>query len=346
MSAIKMESLIKTYGDQGILKGIDLEVSEGEMMALVGPSGSGKTTLLKLISSLLEPTAGQILFNGIPARERRGRQGGAVVVFQDYALFPHLSVIDNIAFGLKMRGIEKNVRLARAEELLTLVQLDGHGHKRPHALSGGQQQRVAIARALAVEPEVLLLDEPFSSLDAALRASMRTFVRNLQRKLGITCILVTHDTQDALMTADRIAVLFEGRIAQVGTPVEIYQRPATKRVADFFGEANYHRVLVTEDQVISDLGLFSRPKGLVSGEADLLVRPEAIRLCNEKGACEAEVVEAIFCGERVRYTVSVGKSKLRVLDEARQLRMLGERVFLNLELPRLHLFNVKTGEVL
>ncbi len=343
MSHIRLESIHKKFGEQTVLHNVNLHVNQGEMVALVGPSGSGKTTTLKLISALLDPAEGIIHFDGVPVNHLSTRERGAVVVFQDYSLFPHLSVLDNIGFGLKMRGVKKQERLQKSLELLSLVQLEGHGGKFPTELSGGQQQRVAIARALAVEPKVLLLDEPFSNLDASLKGTMRDFVRRLQKRLGITCIFVTHDTQDALMTADRIAVLFDGQIAQFDTPQRIYQSPVSKRVADFFGAACYERVRVSKNRVLSCFGELATTVSH-EGEAELMLRPEAIQI--RSGSDEGvmgTVAEAVFSGERIHYTVGVSDREYRVLDNAKQLHKVGDRVSLALDLHDICLFACDDG---
>lgn len=343
MSHIRLESIYKRFGEQTVLYNVNLCVNQGELVALVGPSGSGKTTTLKLIAALLDPSEGTIRFDDVPVNALATRERGAVVVFQDYSLFPHLSVLDNIGFGLKMRGIHKKERLEKSMELLSLVQLEGHGGKFPTELSGGQQQRVAIARALAVEPKVLLLDEPFSNLDAGLKGTMRDFVRRLQKRLGITCIFVTHDTQDALMTADRIAVLFDGEIEQFDTPQGIYQNPANKRVADFFGAAAYERVKVSKKGVFSRFGEFTAAVSH-EGEAELMLRPEAIRIAsgNQSGV-KGTITEAVFSGERIHYTVRVSDCEYRVLDDAKQLRHVGDEVPLVLDLHGICLFAVSNG---
>ena len=217
---------------------VDLTIEEGSFFAMLGPSGSGKTTCLRLISGFEAPTAGEILIFGGNSGAIPPNRRSVNTVFQDYALFPHMSVRDNVAYGLMVKGVEKRRRHARANEMLALVKLEGFGDRKPAQLSGGQRQRVALARALVNEPRVLLLDEPLGALDLKLREAMQDELKGLQQRLGITFVFVTHDQGEALSMADRVAVFNQGRVAQVGTPSEIYERPATRFVADFVGSSN------------------------------------------------------------------------------------------------------------
>jgi len=236
MSSIKIRNLSKKFDQKSVLKSLDLEIDAGEMVALLGPSGCGKTTTLKIISGLLEADKGDIKFDGVSVIKEPTEKRGAVLVFQEYLLFPHLTVLENIAFGLKMRGTPEDIREERVKELLELVNLPGHEKRYPEELSGGQQQRVALARALAVDPKVLLLDEPISNLDANLREEMRELIKKIHEEKKMTTIFVTHDREEALLVADRIAVMRNGNLEQVGTPEELYRKPVNKYVADFFGQ--------------------------------------------------------------------------------------------------------------
>jgi len=258
---------------------------------MLGPSGSGKTTCLRLISGFESPTAGEILIFGETCGQVPPNRRSVNTVFQDYALFPHMSVRDNVAYGLMVRGIASARRHARAEEMLALVKLDGFGDRKPAQLSGGQRQRVALARALVNEPRVLLLDEPLGALDLKLREAMQDELKGLQQRLGITFVFVTHDQGEALSMADRVAVFSEGRVAQVGTPADIYERPATRFVADFVGSSN---VLAPET---------TRAFGGAAEWASL--RPEAIRLVTE-GGLVGRVTGARYLGAGTRLTVAVG----------------------------------------
>jgi ABC-type Fe3+/spermidine/putrescine transport system ATPase subunit len=239
VSELRLARLEKRYGATAAVAGIDLEVREGEFMTLLGPSGCGKTTTLGLIAGFFSPTAGEIYLAGKPVAGLPPFKRDIGVVFQDYALFPHMTAGENVAFGLRMRnvapaGIEQRVRAA-----LELVQLTGLAERRPLELSGGQRQRVALARALVIQPAVLLLDEPLSNLDLKLREEMRVEIAGLQRRLGITTVFVTHDQGEALVMSDRIAVMNAGRLEQVGRPAEIYERPASRFVAEFIGRMNF-----------------------------------------------------------------------------------------------------------
>jgi sulfate transport system ATP-binding protein len=239
---IRLSGITKRFGDYPALHGIDLDIREGEFIALLGPSGSGKTTLLRIIAGLEFQDSGQVLIGGEDVSDHRVADRKVGFVFQHYALFRHMTVADNVAFGLNVRSRRdrpaKSVIKARAEELLGLVQLEGLGNRLPAQLSGGQRQRVALARALAIEPKLLLLDEPFGALDAKVRKDLRRWLRDLHKQMGLTSIFVTHDQEEALELADRVVVMDRGGIEQVGTPEEVYMQPATPFVANFVGESN------------------------------------------------------------------------------------------------------------
>jgi putative spermidine/putrescine transport system ATP-binding protein len=262
--AVEFRAVSRHFGTTRAVDAVDLTVPEGAFFAMLGPSGSGKTTCLRLISGFEKPTSGEIRIFGENSGETPPHLRNVNTVFQDYALFPHLSVIDNVAYGLMVRGVDRRTRHARAEELLALVHLDGYAPRKPAQLSGGQRQRVALARALINEPRVLLLDEPLGALDLKLREAMQDELKSLQQRLGITFIFVTHDQTEALSMADHLAVFNAGKIAQIGTPEAIYARPATRFVADFVGSSN-----VLPPQVTQALGGPARWSSL---------RPEAIRL--------------------------------------------------------------------
>ena len=237
--ALRLLGIAKRYGGVTAVDGIDLEVREGEFLTLLGPSGCGKTTTLGLIAGFFAPSAGEIYLKGRPVAGLPPFKRDIGVVFQDYALFPHMSAGENVGFGLRMRGIEKLQIQKQVDEALDLVQLRGLAERRPLELSGGQRQRVALARALVIRPAVLLLDEPLSNLDLKLREEMRVEIAGLQRRLGITTVFVTHDQGEALVMSDRIAVMNAGRIEQLGRPAEIYEKPATRFVAEFIGRMNF-----------------------------------------------------------------------------------------------------------
>ena len=237
-AAVSFRQVSRHFGSVRAVDAVDLEIGAGEFFAMLGPSGSGKTTCLRLIAGFEQPTAGSISIFGERAEGVPPYRRNVNTVFQDYALFPHLSVLDNVAYGLMVKGVGKAERHKAAQEALSLVQLPGYGGRRPAQLSGGQRQRVALARALVNQPKVLLLDEPLGALDLKLRENMQEELKALQKTLGITFVFVTHDQGEALSMADRVAVFNDGRIMQVGSPEDIYQRPATRFVADFVGSSN------------------------------------------------------------------------------------------------------------
>jgi putative spermidine/putrescine transport system ATP-binding protein len=237
-TAVKFERVSRHFGDVRAVDDVDLAIGEGEFFAMLGPSGSGKTTCLRLIAGFEQPTSGHIEIFGVTAEGVPPYRRNVNTVFQDYALFPHMNVADNVAYGLMVKGVAREKRLARAREKLALVKLEGYEDRKPSQLSGGQRQRVALARALVNEPKVLLLDEPLGALDLKLREQMQVELKALQHALGITFVFVTHDQGEALSMADRVAVFNEGRIVQVGSPDDVYERPQSRFVADFVGSSN------------------------------------------------------------------------------------------------------------
>ncbi len=290
-AAVEFQSISRHYGPVRAVDEVDLSIAEGSFFAMLGPSGSGKTTCLRLISGFEKPTAGTVRIFGEDMGEVPPNRRHVNTVFQDYALFPHMSVRDNVAYGLMVAGIGRQARHARAEEMLALVKLDGFGDRKPAQLSGGQRQRVALARALVNEPRVLLLDEPLGALDLKLREAMQDELKSLQQRLGITFVFVTHDQGEALSMADRVAVFNEGRVAQVGTPAEIYERPATRFVADFVGSSN-----VLPPDLTAAVG---GPKAWAS------LRPESIAIAAH-GRLRGVVTGARYLGAGTRLSVRAG----------------------------------------
>ncbi len=304
--SLRFEGAAKNYGDVAALKPTDLTVSASEFLTLLGPSGSGKTTLLNLAAGYLEPSAGRIFIGEREVTHVPARRRNIGMVFQNYALFPHMSVGENVAYGLKVRRVERAEVARRVEAALRLVQLDGFGHRAIQQLSGGQQQRVALARALVIEPDVLLMDEPLGALDKQLRRSVQLELRRLHEEHQRTTIYVTHDQEEALVLSDRIAVMRDGRIEQLGTASDLYDRPVNAFVAGFIGESNLLPARVTAiegDRAQADVDALchsvtaAAAPGLQAGkEAALLIRPEHVLLGAAPGIA-AEIVELVYLGE-------------------------------------------------
>lgn len=343
-SDITIEGISKTFGDVRILNNINLNIKRGEFFSLLGPSGCGKTTLLRIIAGFESPGEGAVLMDGVDVVDLPPNHRQANTVFQNYALFPHLTVYENVAFPLRIKKITKAGIDARVRENLRLVQLESHLHKKPNQLSGGQKQRVAIARALINEPRVLLLDEPLSALDAKLRQHMLIELDELHDKIGITFIYVTHDQQEALSVSDRIAVMNQGDILQVGTPYEIYESPASDFVARFIGETNLFDGIVASVEKINapgveymvelDIPELGRIKvttvdNIRTGqEVSFTVRPEKILISTEKIATKREdinffqglVDEPIYSGFQTKFYVKInggegGTAVIRVIKQ-------------------------------
>jgi iron(III) transport system ATP-binding protein len=341
MTPVAVVGLTKHLGETRAVDDVHLEVSAGELFFLLGPSGCGKTTLLNLIAGLLEPDSGRILFGDRDVTGLHTSRRNAVLCFQSYALWPHLSVADNVGFGLDVRRIDVAERRRRVREALELVQMADYGQRRPAELSGGQQQRVAIARAIVVRPACLLLDEPLSNLDTRLRQQMRGEIRRICRATGLTTLYVTHDQKEALSIADRIAIMSEGRVVQAGTPHRLYTEPETTFVAEFLGQANLLAGRVkgrrapragAPAQVVVDTAvgplLALSPPTLSSGaeRVTLAIRPEQIRFCDEPrsspDACGSEagnriaarLLSSSFLGDSSEHQLEVGGQVLRAVS--------------------------------
>jgi len=285
MARLQIEGVTKRYGDLTALDNVSLDVADGEFLVLLGPSGCGKTTTLRIVAGFIEATTGSVRLDGKDVTTLPPWKRNAGLVFQSYALFPHLTVNQNVAFGLEMRKVPKDEMPAKIAEALRLVRLDHLGDRLPRQLSGGQQQRVALARALVFRPDILLLDEPLSNLDAKLRHEVRVEIRELQRKLGLTTVMVTHDQEEALTMADRLVVMSEGRICQVGTQHDLYERPANRFVADFVGRSNFIEGRIeTGGRFVSAGGLAIACGDGSAGKATLALRPERVVLVNAGAA--------------------------------------------------------------
>ena len=323
MSYLELTGVQKRFGDVAAVEDFNLAADRGEFVSFLGPSGCGKTTTLRMIAGFEQPTEGSIAVDGREITRQPPNRRNVGMVFQSYALFPNMTVGDNIGFGLKVRKRPKDQISKRVEELLTLIHLEGRGNRYPYQLSGGQQQRVALARALALEPQVLLLDEPLSALDAKIRVALRKEIRTIQRQLGITTVYVTHDQEEALSLSDRVVVMSEGRIEQIGTPAEIYNFPATPFVASFVGtlnlvaanvvEASTGRLSVAGQEVRAAKPITEARDG---GTVTLALRPESIELGEAGGSnrLSGQIEDASFLGSIVRTRVNVGADAAISLD--------------------------------
>jgi len=345
--SVELRGISKRFGGILAVDRVTLQIYRGEFFSLLGPSGCGKTTTLRIIAGFEHPDSGELLINGSPATHTPPQERDVNLVFQNYALFPHLTVEQNVAFGLEMQKLPRAQIRERVGRALELVRLSGLGSRFPHQLSGGQQQRVALARAIVTEPSVLLLDEPLGALDLKLRQEMQLELKRLQRELKITFLYVTHDQDEALKMSDRLAVMHHGRVLQIGTPQEIYERPATRFVAAFIGESN-----LLEGQVVHTAGrravvqigplttnVLSDSPLQLHQRVTLALRPERIQLCfpNEgHGIWTGLVEELLYAGKETRYRVRVSPEiTLTVISPGTNGITVGERVGLTWDLQSL-----------
>ena len=320
---LSLRGLSKLYGEVRAVDRLDLDIGRGELVAFLGPSGCGKTTSLRMIAGLTPTSEGRIVVDGRDLTDTPAYKRDMGVVFQSYALFPHLTVARNVAFGLEMRGVAREEIARRVEEAIALVRLQGLSDRKPAAMSGGQQQRVALARALVIRPSILLLDEPLSNLDAKLRDEMRTEIRDIQQRLGITAIFVTHDQVEALTMCDRVAVMNAGRLEQLGTPQELYERPATPFVASFVGRTNRLRGEAEGEHVII-AGARLRAPAAHRGLVDIMVRPHRIAarpagaaVDTQENALPGRVRRAVFAGDVLQYEIEIGGMTATVEESTR-----------------------------
>ena len=322
MSYLSLSNITKQYGDAVVVDNFNLEIAKGEFISFLGPSGCGKTTTLRMVAGFETPTSGRIMLDGEDITDKAPNQRTVGMIFQSYALFPNMTVAQNIGFGLSVRKESKEMIKQRVDEMIVLINLEKHAHKYPYQLSGGQQQRVSLARALAIHPQVLLLDEPLSALDAKIRVSLRSEIRAIQRKLGITAIFVTHDQEEALSISDRIVVMNAGLMEQVGTPFEIYNFPQTQFVANFVGSLNTVKAevsdpakgLVTVDgvQFITASDIKSRKKG---DTIRISVRPERFSFAEiqkKDNVLDCTIENITFLGSVVRIQVKIGNSNFNM----------------------------------
>ncbi|MFB9269971.1 ABC transporter ATP-binding protein [Bradyrhizobium erythrophlei] len=320
MASLSIENLTKRFGTSLAVDRLDLSVQEGELVALLGPSGCGKTTTLRMVAGFLPPTSGRVLFDRDDVTNLPAHRRSTGMVFQSYALFPHMTAAQNVGFGLEMRGLGAAERQARVEEALKLVRLAHLAGRFPRELSGGQQQRVALARALVINPKLFLLDEPLSNLDAKLRAEVRIEIRALQQRLGLTTLLVTHDREEALTMADRLVVMEGGRVRQVGSPRELYDEPRDAFVADFVGRCNIlsgRRENETEFRTESGLVLPVDTTPNESNNANVFaLRPERISVePGAKGSLHGAVQAVTYLGSQTEYHVCIGKEVFVVIQQ-------------------------------
>jgi len=308
---IEIRNLTKNFDDQQVLRGINLDIHENEFLTLLGPSGCGKTTTLRIIAGFEDPSDGEVLFNGIEISKLPPYKREVNTVFQKYALFPHMNVFDNVAFGLTIKKTEKLVVKQKVDRMLKLVGLEGFGNRDVTLLSGGQQQRVAIARALVNEPKVLLLDEPLGALDAKMRKEMQAELKNIQQEVGITFIYVTHDQEEALTMSDTVVVMNDGDIQQIGSPTDIYNEPENRFVAEFIGESNIIEGIMIEDYLVKFDGVRFQcvDKGFENNEAiEVVLRPEDLDIVSPDHAeIVGEVKSVTFKG--VHYEILVETDK-------------------------------------
>lgn len=340
MAFLEINQLYKQFGEVTAVSGFDVKIEQGEFISLLGPSGCGKTTALRMIAGFERPTSGTISIADQDVTERPPNQRNIGMVFQSYALFPNMTVADNIGFGLKLKGISSEVKQKRVTELLEMIQLPDKGKSYPYQLSGGQQQRVALARALAIEPQVLLLDEPLSALDAKIRVDLRSEIRQIQQQLHITTLYVTHDQEEALSLSDRVVVMNKSVIEQVGTPFEIYNYPSTAFTAHFVGQLNVLPVNVL-DPATGHALLHDQPlmipaplQGINGKPISIALRPEELSLgkVDTHNNLQGTVENITFLGSIVRMKVSIGSTKV-VADLFNERRLvlphIGESVAIN-----------------
>ena len=347
MSTITIKNALKKYGNTTVIEGLNLEIRDGELFTLLGPSGCGKTTLLRMIAGFNSIEGGDFCFGDERINDKDPAKRNIGMVFQNYAVFPHLTVRKNVAFGLNNRKLDKDTVTRETDKFLKMMRIDEYADRLPQNLSGGQQQRVALARALAVKPDVLLMDEPLSNLDAKLRLEMRQAIRNIQRELGITTVYVTHDQEEAMSISDTIAVMDHGVIQHLGAPKEIYQRPANLFVSTFIGRSNILDGKISGGTLLLEgvrLNCDEWQK-IPSGDVKVSVRPEEflIRTENDGSCIPGQVTDSIYLGMDTHYMVKLADgSEVLVIQEStlRDNYRVGEQVWLAVNRSKINIFSV------
>ena len=341
MAQVTMDDVQKIYGKNVAVDSFSVTVKDGQFVTFLGPSGCGKTTSLRLAAGFIQANRGRICIGGHTVSEAdknifiAPEDRGVGMVFQSYAVWPHMNVFKNVAYPLKIKKLPKKEITRRVEQALELVKMPELIDRYPHQLSGGQQQRVALARSLIMTPQVLLLDEPFSNLDAKLREEMRLELKTLQKKTGITIIFVTHDQLEAMVLSDRVVVMKDGLIQQIGTPREIYQKPSNRFVADFIGTANFLEVICEEKGVFLVGGpqkplTITSPQDSKSGRMRLMVRPEDVQLARKHGALQATVEQKMFIGDAVLYILDIYGQMLKVKSNLKEEFSISESIYTNI----------------
>ncbi|MGL4608990.1 MAG: ABC transporter ATP-binding protein [Trueperaceae bacterium] len=354
MTSLTLQNLSKSFGSTPAVKDLNLQVTGGSLVALLGPSGCGKTTTLRMIAGLETPSAGDILFNDTSVLSLATHKRNIGMVFQRYVLFAHMNVEKNISFGLRMRGLETSHINQRVADVLEIVQLQGLEKRFPSQLSGGQQQRVAIARTIITQPSILLMDEPLSNLDAQLRDDMRTFIRELQKRLSITTLFVTHDQSEALELADKVGLMMDGELVQCNSPQTLFKQPRTKRIAEFLGSSNFLEGVIKAKSetscVIEALGtnlqIAQTPRQTSGESVTATIRPEHIEITKDKkiikgevpNSIRATVVEAIYSGGMIQYKVRVGNTELEIKERSLETYHVGDDLQLRLAPEHLWIF--------
>jgi len=338
MTHVSIKNLTKVYPGLTVpsLDNLSLEINSGSLTALLGPSGCGKTTTMKMIAGLLDQTSGDVTFDGTSILKEKPENRGVVMVFQNHLLFPYMNVQDNIGFGLKMRNVHKDEIFNRVIKMLDLVKLPNMENRMPKELSGGQQQRVALARALIVQPRVLLLDEPLSNLDAHLRFEMRDLIRNLQQSMGITTIFVTHDQEEAVVLADQVALILDGKLKQYAQPDIFYKKPIDVVTAKFFGGQNFIKGTSKNNSFSSNIGKLALPKDCLQGNGILTFRPENVQIGKgpkSVNTIKAKIIEKIFLGTQTRLKLSIKDEVIQAIANPNEVDEKETGIEIDINIP-------------